>query len=426
MTDSVIAEQPRRDGWRGVVSATLHQLLNLPLGIAFFTWAVTMLSVGAGMAITVVGLPILAFTVQSGRWIGPLERARSAAFLGQYLEPFPAPYPPKDGWQRWKAWLTDRAGWRGLGYSVLLLPWGIFTFTVAVVVWTVPLSLITQPLWAWSLPDDSFDWVDSLGVDVSNATVIAVQAIVGVALLFLIAPVIRGMAAVDRALIRSLLSPSREAALAARVEQLSASRNASVESSASELRRIERDLHDGAQQRLVGLAMDLGLARERLQQGQDPQRSLDLVTRAHEEAKGAITELRELVRGIHPSVLTDRGLDAALSAVVARSPIPVALDVSLAKRPPAAVESTAYFVVSECLTNVAKHSRATRATVRIRSNGEQLVAEIGDNGVGGVVERPGGGLAGLHDRVRAIEGTLRIASPPGGPTLIVVELPCGS
>jgi signal transduction histidine kinase len=214
--------------------------------------------------------------------------------------------------------------------------------------------------------------------------------------------------------------------LTQRVEELTVSRDASVEGAGVELRRIERDLHDGAQQRLVALAMDLGLARERMATEGDSERATELVTRAHEEAKQAIVELRELVRGIHPSVLTDRGLDAALSALAARSPVPIELDVTLDRRPPASIEAAAYFVVAESLANIAKHSRAKRGSVRIRERSGVLAIDIFDDGVGGAVEHPGGGLSGLRDRILAVEGRLRVSSPVGGPTLLTVELPCGS
>jgi signal transduction histidine kinase len=151
-----------------------------------------------------------------------------------------------------------------------------------------------------------------------------------------------------------------------------------------------------------------------------------MVAEAHEEAKAALKEIRDLVRGIHPVILEDRGLDAALSAVVARSPIPVTLDVQLPSRPPAAVESTAYFVVSEALTNVAKHAHATRAKVSIARAGDRLVVEIHDNGQGGADADAGSGLRGLRDRVEGMGGSIFVISPNGGPTTVSVELPCGS
>jgi signal transduction histidine kinase len=155
-------------------------------------------------------------------------------------------------------------------------------------------------------------------------------------------------------------------------------------------------------------------------------RTAELVAGAHDEAKRAIVELRELVRGIHPAVLTDRGLDAALSALAARSPVPVDVQVDVPERPAAAVETTAYFVVAEALTNVTKHARAGAVRVRVLRRGDVLTVEVTDDGTGGASITPGGGLAGLQDRVRAVEGTMRLASPPGGPTTLLVEVPCGS
>jgi signal transduction histidine kinase len=234
------------------------------------------------------------------------------------------------------------------------------------------------------------------------------------------------MATLHGAIIRALLGPSGTAVLQQRVEQLSESREASVDAAEAERRRIERDLHDGAQQRLVALAMDLGLAKERLERGDDDAATVALVGHAHDEAKRAITELRELVRGIHPAVLADRGLDAALSALAARCPVPVDLQVELPERPPAVIEATAYFVVGEALTNVAKHSKARSVRVRVTRRGSILAVEVTDDGVGGAVVHRSGGLAGLADRVRAVEGTLRLASPAGGPTTLLAELPCAS
>src|SRR5690606_34683118 len=190
---------------------------------------------------------------------------------------------------------------------------------------------------------------------------------------------------------RHLLAPRPADELGARVTQLETSRAAAVDSAETERRRIERDLHDGAQQRLVALAMDLGAARERLE-AEDPEAGRRLVADAHEEAKAALREIRDLVRGIHPVILEDRGLDAALSAVVARSPVPVALNVDVASRPSPAVESAAYFVVTEALTNVARHAAATSATVAIERAGDRLVIEVRDDGIGGADPARGTGL----------------------------------
>jgi signal transduction histidine kinase len=223
---------------------------------------------------------------------------------------------------------------------------------------------------------------------------------------------------------RYLLAPrrGREAQLAERVEELSVSRSRLLEAALAERRRIERDLHDGAQQRLVAVAMNLGMARQKMET--DPAAAAALVEEAHEEAKRAIRDIRGLVRGIHPAVLSDRGLDAAISALAGRSPVPVEVSVEPGHRHPEAVESAAYFVVAEALTNVAKHSDATRASVNVACRDDRLVLEVADDGSGGADPSAGTGLAGLADRVAGLDGRLYVASPPGGPTLVRAELPC--
>jgi len=408
---------------------TVHLLADLVMGIAFFTWVVTMLSLGAGLAITVVGIPLLALSVVSGRWIGTVERNRIRLLLGDDL-PEPLPFDPAPGlWPRIRAGLGDRAGWKGLAYGLVMLPWGIVTFTVAVVVWSVALGLTTLPLYDWALPEGGFEWGSYRLTGLGLVGTYALTFAVGVGTLAVAPTVIHAMAEGDRRLARLLLSRGPNEVLEQRVTQLQESRDASVESAASELRRIERDLHDGAQQRLVSLAMNLGIAKERLEASDDP-RAAELVGRAHDDAKQAIAELRDLVRGIHPAVLTDRGLDAAVSALAARCAVPVAVDIAVPGRLPAPIEAAAYFVVAEALTNVAKHSGARQAIVRLQerelAGSRRLVVEVHDDGRGGASVDLGSGLRGLHDRVVAVEGSMVLTSPVGGPTSIVVELPCGS
>jgi signal transduction histidine kinase len=251
------------------------------------------------------------------------------------------------------------------------------------------------------------------------------MAVLGAAGFVLIAPWLTiALAGVDAALARGLLGASRGNALQAEVSRLEASRSAAVGSAEAERRRIERDLHDGAQQRLVALAMDLGMARERFDDS--PEQTRELVASAHEEAKAALSELRDLVRGFHPAILEDRGLDAALSAIVARCPVPVTLDIDVAVRPPAPVESAAYFVVAEALTNVAKHARATRARVTVARRGDRLAIDVSDDGAGGADASRGSGLRGLVERVQGLGGWMQVLSPVGGPTSVLVELPCAS
>jgi signal transduction histidine kinase len=403
---------------------TAFLLLDLPVGILTFTVVVTMFSVSVGLLITLIGLPLLVATVWIGRLFGVMERGRSNALLGTHLRGFTRPDLSGSLWSKAKKVLGDGPGWRGLAYGVLMLPWGIITFTLTVTFWAAALGGIATPIASiWAPPQFGEDYVLTgwglFGWD-------AGMFVVGVLLLILTPRVVQGLSAVGRGMIRVFLSPGREEELTQRVEELTVSRGAAVEGAATELSRIERDLHDGAQQRLVALAMDLGMARERLESGADPARATELVVRAHEESKQAISELRDLVRGIHPTVLSDRGLDAALSALAARSPVPVEVDVALPTRPPAPIEAAAYFVVAEALTNVAKHSHARHTWVHVSQRDGDLVVEIRDDGVGGATIAPRGGLSGLRDRVTAVDGRLRIASPEGGPTMIVAELPCAS
>jgi len=225
-----------------------------------------------------------------------------------------------------------------------------------------------------------------------------------------------------------MLGPPRTALLEARTRQLTDSRARGVDAVEAERRRIERDLHDGAQQRLVAVAMSLGRAQLKLDSEDSPASPAavavrELIGAAHADAKLAVAELRDLARGIYPPVLQDRGLDAALSSLTARMPIPVDVQVAADPRPPAPVETTTYFIVSETLTNIAKHSGADRASVRVTRDDETVVVEILDNGHGGASVRPGGGLAGLADRAATIDGVLTVVSPAGGPTVVRADLP---
>jgi signal transduction histidine kinase len=262
------------------------------------------------------------------------------------------------------------------------------------------------------------------GVYVNQPPLLALGVLIGVILLLLIPYPIIGLARLHAALARGLLGPTRSAQLAVRVENLSATRARGMEAALNERRRIERDLHDGAQQRLTALALDLGMAKEKL--ATDPVAAQELVEQAHAEAKRALVEVRDIARGIHPAVLADRGLDAALSALAARCRVPVTLDTILPGRLPEVVESTAYFVVAEALTNVAKHSGASAASIRAWREDDRLHLEIEDNGLGGADPARGTGIAGLADRVAALDGRLEVSSPLGGPTRIIAEVPCAS
>src|SRR5262249_1618238 len=259
------------------------------------------------------------------------------------------------------------------------------------------------------------------------AWILALVGLVGVVLVAPWVTVVLGR--LDRVTCSWFLGPDERAAQEARVRAAESGRVAAVDSAEAERRRIERDLHDGAQQRLVSLAMDLGATREHFDD-EDKEAIRARVVHAHEEAKAALQELRDLVRGIHPVILEDRGLDAALSGVVARAPIPVSLEVDVEPRPAPEVESAAYFVVSEALTNVARHSGATNAAGALVRAGRHPVIEVRDNGRGGAGDgnsadgNGGTGIAGLRERAASLGGSIHLDSPPGGPTILRAVLPC--
>jgi signal transduction histidine kinase len=310
--------------------------------------------------------------------------------------------------------------WAELGYAVVRLPVSVVTATLSVAVWAAGLSLLALPAYGRELPSGG----PAIGDTVLAHTrpELAAGAFAGLLLVLAAPQLTRGLAAADGALARLLLGPRRD--LAARVTELEISRERVVDAAEAERRRIERDLHDGAQQRLVALAMELGRAKARFADDIDAAR--DLVDQAHAQAKEALTELRNLVRGVHPPVLTDRGLDAALSGLAALSPVPVDVHVDVPVRPRAAVEAVAYFVVAEALTNVAKHARASHAEVVVEGHGYPgtLTVMISDDGIGGA-DMTSPGLAGLADRVSGVDGRMSVESPAGGPTIIAAELPCG-
>jgi signal transduction histidine kinase len=404
--------------WRALGAAGLA----LPLGTVSFSVMVTLLSTATGLAITVVfAVPFLWLSFVVSRGFARLERSRIAVLLDT---PLADPVPPliSTSWLR-RLWerVQSPDRWREIAHHLLALVVGLVSFTVVVVAWTGSLALALLPLYVAALPGDSAKfWVG----DVSQGLGSLAVSLVGVIGVVIVAPhLTMAVGRLQVAAARWLLGP-RRAVIEEQLEQLETSRSAAVDSAEAERRRIERDLHDGAQQRLVALAATLGDARQHFDG--DPEAARAMVDDAHEEAKAALKEIRDLVRGINPFILQDRGLDAALSAVVARSPVPVDLEVRLAERPPAAVESAAYFVVAEALTNVARHADATRAHVAVARSGNRVVVEIRDDGRGGADASVGTGLQGLRDRVGALGGTMYVLSPVGGPTTIMVELPCGS
>ncbi|MFF5568392.1 sensor histidine kinase [Streptomyces sp. NPDC012623] len=403
-----------------------YVLLSLPISTVLFAYAITMISLSAGLLVTFIGIPLLAVGLIGCRGFGALERARARELLRvEVATPAPA-RGGKSGLMPWiGAVLKSGASWRHLMYAVLHFPWAVFAFSVAVTFWSVGWALFLYPLWQWVFPENSGPsgialFSDGQGHQIYLDTPFDIAATSAVGLVFVLASpwLIRGLTTVDRVLVVGLLGPSL---LAGRVSELESDRGVVVDTAAADLRRIERDLHDGAQARLVALAMDLGLAKEKLLE--DPEAAARMVDEAHGEVKVALRELRDLARGIHPAVLTDRGLDAALSSLASRCTVPVRVEVDLPGRPAAAIEGIAYFTVSELLQNVSKHARASRASVDVWHTEGRLMLQVTDDGRGGADIAAGTGLAGLAERLDAVDGVLVVDSPAGGPTTVTAELP---
>ena len=416
--------------------AALSFLLAIP---GFVLVAVAMI-VGLGLSLSfagmVVGLPLLAVSLLGARKLGAVNRRLAARMLGQQVAP--PPMPPRQtgvvGWLR--TVLTDPAGWRACAYLVLKLPVAVASAVIASWVLVYGIPYLTFPLW-WevlhqlgvviTVPPWLTWWKqDPVTVAMSVRTLAGAFALVpvGAAVLLAVPWLARGIIRMDQGLIAEFLGPP----LPQRVRHLEQARAHAVDDAAARLRRIERDLHDGAQAQMVAVAMKLGLAREKLGDAvgrtaeADLERALELLDTAHASAKQAITELRDLARGIHPPVL-DHGLGTALATLAASSGVPVELVVDLPERPSAAIETIAYFCAAELLANVAKHSGARHATLETVHVPGLLRVRVSDDGTGGARIEAGGGLAGLAERLRTVDGRMEISSPPGGPTVVTVEMP---
>src|SRR5580658_4849651 len=363
--------------------AMTQHLVGLVLGFAAIFIVTFGLGFGfGGIFFALAGLPLLGLTLWLAHWFAQAERARFALFTGMRIPAWPAPGSPgRVGFRwriipRWQTW-REQATWAEIGYALLRLPVSAVAATLSIGVWALGLILLFLPAYGWALPSGGPTFGDTVLHTRAELTVFAVVGFLRV-----------------------------------------------VDAAEAERLRIERDLHDGAQQRLVALAMELGRAQGKWTDDIDAAR--ELVDQAHAQAKEALIELRNLVRGVHPPVLTDRGLDAALSGLAALCPIPVDVHVDVPVRPKSSVEAVAYFMVAESLTNVAKHSRASHAKVLVEGHGYPgtLTVMVSDDGIGGA-DPNSPGLAGLADRVSGVDGRLSVESPVGGPTIIAAVLPCG-
>jgi signal transduction histidine kinase len=404
---------------------TAYVLLGSPVAVAAFVVVITGLAVSAGTLVVWVGVPLLTVTLLVARGFATAERAQLPAVLGG---PVPSPAYRRAGPDaglvtRLTTPWRDPQSWLDALHAVVRFPVAIFSFVVTVTFWSVALGGLTYWAWDWALPHTphNYELPELLGFADNAITRIAFYLVIGVVAAVLLPFVVRGAALLQAQLGRLLLTS--RAATQAELGRLTEGRDAAVAAEAVALRRLERDIHDGPQQRLVRLGMDLSRAQRQLDR--DPEAARATLQEAAGQARETLEELRALSRGIAPPVLADRGLAAALAALAARSPVPVDLAVDLpSERLAPVTENTAYFVVSEALANVAKHGDATACRVEIACGNGRLRVLVEDDGTGGAVLAPGHGLAGLSDRLLAVDGELTVDSPRGGPTRLVGTLPC--
>jgi len=416
--------EPRRRA--GLLRSTGYCLAAFPVVLVAFVVVVTGLSVGLSLLVVAVGIPVLAATAYLARGLAHLERGRMRSLLGR---PAPSPayeQPPPGGsvWARWWAPLRDPQSWLDMLWSIVGFITGCTAFCVVVAWWAAIGSGFTYWFWQRWLPihAHSHDTLAyRIGMGDGRTPEIWLNLGFGAFALVTLPIVCWLMAAMHAGTSAALLCSRAE--LQAQVRRAEGGREAARRAEATSLRRLERDIHDGPQQRLVRLQMDLGRARQQLDR--DPATARETIDEAMRQARDTVQELRSLSRGIAPPILVDRGLEAALNEAFARSPLPVYGDLHVPAELPAHTEATVYFIVAEALTNVAKHASASRVDVRLAEAGDRLVIEVTDDGVGGADLGKGHGLAGLAERARGADGTLGVTSPAGGPTTVRAEIARG-
>ncbi|MCP9949558.1 sensor domain-containing protein [Actinomadura madurae] len=397
---------------RGIVQIVLAYTVNLPLFIVAVL-SIAFIPLGAGIVLTPV-------VFQAIRSIANQQRAWAAEWSGVTI---PLPYRPEPrgagpfkrlGWM-----LGDPASWRDLLWTLLNVPVALVLGVLAAGTTIYGLEGVLVAPWVAMVAD--FGWGPFWILSDYGVIGIVGSIVLGAGLTVASVPLGPMFVKAHALFSRSLLAPTK-GALTERVQRLTETRSDTVDASAAELRRIERDLHDGAQARLVALSMNIGLAEEMMKH--DPETAQKLLAEAREASGSALTELRDLVRGIHPPVLAERGLDGAVRALALTLPLPVDVRIDVPGRAEAPVESAAYFAVAEMLANVVKHSAARRAWLQIEHSGDRLLMIIGDDGTGGADPAHGSGMRGIERRLAAFDGTMAVTSPPGGPTVVTMELPC--
>jgi len=414
---------------------TIYLLCSLPIAVFSFSVLTSLIPTSLGTVIIWVGVPLLAITVQVALGMARFERAR-LRYAG-YAITDPPPATSTRPRARFMTWLKESIfsvdGWRAVLHGIVALPVSIFTFAVTVTWWAIALFGLTEWIWRPVVPyescfatvgycgDNGYRLVvDYLHLPISQSVF---DLVVGLVFAVTLIPLIHAMATLHSGLARALLAPSQRA-MEQRIQQLTESRAGAAQAQTNELRRLERDIHDGPQQRLIRVGMDLAAAQRRLEAG-DQAGAENLIAGARQMSEDAVAELRALSRGIAPPILADRGLAVALEAVLATSPLPATMDLAMppGDRLPAAVETVLYFTVTEALANAAKHASATHATVTLSVESGLAHLEVRDDGRGGAVVTPGHGLANLAARASALDGRCQVTSVEGQGTCVEVEVP---
>jgi signal transduction histidine kinase len=408
---------------RRTLRESAYTLTAFPIGLAAFLNMVILISVGVGAAIIVGGVLLLALAVIVARGFARLERWRLRTWLRRDI-PSPSYKCPPEGagfLRRSFTPLGDAQSWLDVVWGVISFVTGTFVFVVTLAWWAAAANGLTYWFWERYIPRGERDesLASLIGFGDTRFADIALQTIIGLIALLTLPFVVRGLAMLHGGLAEAILCGRAE--LQHEVARVEGGRDAARVAEAASLRRLERDIHDGPQQRLVRLSMDLGRARKQLDQ--DPQRAAETIDAALLQARETVDELRSLSRGIAPPLLVDRGLRAALGELMVRSDLPMESVIRVPEDLPPHIETTIYFVVAEAMTNIAKHSGAARASVRVTSDGETVTVRVEDDGHGGAHLGKGQGLAGLAQRVAGVDGTLEVTSPDGGPTVLAATIP---
>jgi len=426
MTQTRTAEPARPRGVRRVLMDSGYALSAFCLALPAFVLVVVGLALGAGLAVLVGGFLVVWLAVMVARGFARFERIRLREMLGKPAETpaYLSPRPEDSFWRKAMLPLRDAQSWLDVVWCLVGLVTATFAFVLTVVWWSAAAGGLTYWFWQRWIPYDpreNTSLAELLGFGEGRHPEGVLNMVLGAIALVTLPLVVRFAAAVHGGLAHLLLSSRAE--LQQEVRRVEGGRDAARTAEAVSMRRLERDIHDGPQQRLVRLTMDLGRARKQL--ADDPSRAGETIDAALLQARETVAELRSLSRGIAPPLLVDRGLAAALGELTVRGAVPVESTIDVPDQLPPHVETAVYFVVAEALTNVAKHSGATRTSVGVWMENGGVEVRVEDDGTGGAHPAKGSGLAGLEQRVLAADGRLEVSSPEGGPTVVSAWLPVG-